>query len=173
MSMRPQPRSLPVALLAALLLGGCAPSPGAENEVQNEGGARAVTDAGSENAVRRSIRSQLPERPYSAGVQAGNTFYFSGQVAVTEATRAMESGRIEAETRSVMESFRALLDEVGLDFSDVVQGTVFLADIEDYDGMNHVYGEYFPEDPPARETVAVREIVGGAAVEISFIAVRP
>jgi 2-iminobutanoate/2-iminopropanoate deaminase len=71
-----------------------------------------------------------------------------------------------------MEGFRALFEEVGIGFEDVVQGTVFLADIDDYAGMNGVYGEYFPTDPPARETVAVKDIVGGAAVEISFIAVK-
>jgi len=38
--------------------------------------------------------------------------------------------------------------------------------------MNRVYGEYFPKDPPARETVAVKELVGGATIEISFIAVK-
>lgn len=85
----------------------------------------------------------------------------------------MTEGRIEAETRNVMESFRAIFSELGVEFTDVVQGTVFLADIEDYGGMNAVYGEYFPSDPPARETVAVKEIVGQGKVEISFIAVLP
>ena len=45
-------------------------------------------------------------------------------------------------------------------------------DIADYGDMNRVYGEYFPSDPPARETVAVKELVGGAALEISFVAVK-
>jgi len=53
-----------------------------------------------------------------------------------------------------------------------VQGSVFLADIEGYAEMNAVYGEYFPADPPARETLAVKDIVGGAAIEISFVAVK-
>jgi len=97
--------------------------------------------------------------------------FFSGKTGANEETLALAEGRIEAETRNVMEGFRELFQQVGVGFEDVVQGTVFLADIGDYAGMNQVYGEYFPETPPARETVAVKDIVGGAAVEISFVAV--
>jgi 2-iminobutanoate/2-iminopropanoate deaminase len=150
-----------LVLVPLVLLAGCQPPPTAEPGV----------DDAARDTVRRAINSQLPARPYSEAVQAGETFYFSGRIAVTDETRAMGEGRIEAETRAVMEDFRALLAGEGLGFDDVVQGTVYLADIADYDGMNRVYAEYFPVDPPARETVAVREIVAGAAVEISFIAV--
>ena len=64
------------------------------------------------------------------------------------------------------------MTELGLDFGDVVQATVYLVDIDDFAEMNQVYGEYFPTDPPARETVAVKDLVGGAALEISFVAVK-
>ena len=111
-------------------------------------------------------------RPYSAAVQVGDTYWFSGKVGASAETRAMTEGRVAAETRNVMESFRTLLAELGLDFGDIVQGTVYLADIAGYAEMNEVYGEYFQVDPPARETVAVKELVGGAAIEISFIAVK-
>jgi len=83
----------------------------------------------------------------------------------------MESGRIEAETRNVMESFRELFQEVGVAFDDVVQGTVYLADVSDYTGMNQVYGEYFPANPPARECIAAGQILSDGLVEISFVAV--
>ncbi|MFC1660569.1 RidA family protein [Gemmatimonadota bacterium] len=123
--------------------------------------------------TREAINSQLPARPYSEAVRVGDTYFFSGKVGVSDETLAMESGRIEAETRNVMEAFGALFQELGVEFGHVVQGTVFLADIEDYAGMNQVYGEYFPADPPARETVAVKDIVGQGKVEISFVAVAP
>jgi reactive intermediate/imine deaminase len=121
--------------------------------------------------TREAINSQLPERPYSQAVRVGNTFYFSGMLGVTEETLAMETGRIEAETRNVMESFRVLFEELGVGFEDVVKGTVYLADVDDYAGMNQVYGEYFPSDPPARECVGAGEILSQGLVEISFIAV--
>ncbi len=113
-----------------------------------------------------------PNRPYSQAVRAGGTYFFAGKIGVTDSTRALASGRTAAETRNVMEAFRALFSELGLSFGDVVRATVYLADINDYDEMNRTYGEYFPSSPPARETVAVSGIVSGAKVEISFVAVR-
>jgi 2-iminobutanoate/2-iminopropanoate deaminase len=121
--------------------------------------------------VREAIHPQ-PNRPYSQAVRVGNTYYFAGKIGVTDSTRALATGRTGAETRNVLEAFRALFAEQGLGLDDVVQATVYLADMADYDEMNRVYAEYFPASPPARETVAVSGIVSGARVEISFIAVR-
>jgi reactive intermediate/imine deaminase len=123
--------------------------------------------------TREAINSQLPTRPYSQAVRVGNTFYFSGKLGVTDETLAMETGRIEAETRNVMEAFRELFGEVGVEFGHVVKGTVYLADVDDYAGMNQVYGEYFPSDPPARECIGAGEILSDGLVEISFVAVVP
>jgi 2-iminobutanoate/2-iminopropanoate deaminase len=121
--------------------------------------------------VRETIHPQ-PNRPYSQAVRVGNVYYFAGKIGVTDSTRALAAGRTAAETRNVLEAFRVLFVEQGLVLEDVVQATVYLADIADYDEMNRVYAEYFPANPPARETVAVSGIVSGARVEISFIAVR-
>jgi 2-iminobutanoate/2-iminopropanoate deaminase len=120
---------------------------------------------------REVIRPQ-PNRPYSQAVRVGDVYYFAGKIGVTDSTRALAVGRTAAETRNVLEAFRTLFGELGLSLRDVVQATVYLADIADYDEMNRVYAEYFPSSPPARETVAASGIVSGARVEISFIAVR-
>jgi len=121
---------------------------------------------------RETLHSQLPERPYSGVVRVGATYYFSGKVGVTDESRAMTERRTAVEVRNIMESYKELFTELALDFSDVVQGSVFLADVNDYAEMNQVYGEYFPNDPPARTTVAVAALPGGANVEIAFVAVR-
>lgn len=144
------------ALLGTLLLAACQAPPPPSSPV-----------------TREAIQSQLPTRPYSKAVRVGNTFYFSGALGVTEETLAMEEGRIEAETRNVMEGFKILFQEVGVEFSHVVKGTVYLADVADYAGMNQVYGEYFLTDPPARECIAAGQILSDALVEISFVAVVP
>lgn len=123
-------------------------------------------------AERETLHSQAPDRPYSGVVRAGHTYYFAGKVGVTEETLAMTEGRTAAEVRNIMEAFGELFAELGLDFSDVVKGDVFLADVNDYGALNEVYGEYFPSDPPARTTVAVAALPGGATVEIAFVAVR-
>ena len=122
---------------------------------------------------REAINSQLPNRPYSQAMRVGNTYYFSGKLGVTEETLILESGRIEAETRNIMESFGELFQELGVEFGDVVQGTVYLSDVQYYAGMNQVYGEYFPENPPARECIAAGQILSDGLVEISFVAVVP
>lgn len=111
-------------------------------------------------------------RPYSQAVRVGDTYYLAGKIALTDSTRALGEARAAAETREVLRAFGALLDEMGLSFRDVVQVTVYLADIGDYEEMNRVYAEFLTADPPARETVAVSGIVAGARVEISMIAVR-
>lgn len=120
---------------------------------------------------RETIRL-VPNRPYSQAVRVGGTYWFAGKIGVTDSSRAMTVGRVTAEVRNIFEAFRQLFDETGLSFRDVVQVTVYLADIADYDEMNRAYAEYFPVGPPARETVAVSGIVGGAKVEISLVAVK-
>jgi 2-iminobutanoate/2-iminopropanoate deaminase len=132
----------------------------------------AVVLAGCAHHWRREAIHPQPDRPYSQAVRVGNVYYLAGKIGVTDSTRALTSGRTAAETRNVLEAFRALLAEQELSFADVVQATVYLADIADYGEMNQVYAQYFPANPPARETVAVSGIVSGARVEISLIAVR-
>ena len=123
-------------------------------------------------AAPRIAHQPADGRPYSAAIQVGDMYWFSGKVGATAESRAMDEGRVALETRNIMEAFRTLFTELGLDFGDVVQGSVFLADIEGYAEMNRVYGVYFPSDAPARETVAVKDLVGGAVIEISFMAVK-
>lgn len=132
----------------------------------------ALVLAGCAHRWRREVIHPQPDRPYSQAVRVGNVYYLAGKIGVTDSTRTLTSGRAAAETRNVLEAFRALLTEQGLSFTDVVQATVYLADIADYGEMNQVYAQYFPTNPPARETVAVSGIVSGARVEISLIAVR-
>jgi 2-iminobutanoate/2-iminopropanoate deaminase len=123
-------------------------------------------------ASSREIIRVMPNRPYSQAVRVGNTYYFAGKIGVTDSTRAMTTGRVTAEVQNIFEAFRTLFNEAGVSFRDVVQVTVYLADINDYDEMNRAYAEYFSVGPPARETVAVSGIVNGGRVEISLIAVK-
>ena len=158
--MRPGRFAAPAA--AALALCGClAPMRG------QGGGTGPVGEAGGRETIR-----VVPGRPYSQAVRVGNTYYFAGKIGVTDSTRALPSGRVTAEVRNIFEAFRQVFNETGVSFRDVVQVTVFLAEIGDYDEMNRAYAEYFPISPPARETVAVSGIVSGARVEISLIAVK-
>ena len=62
---------------------------------------------------------------------------------------------------------------VGMDFGDVVRATVYLTDINGYGEMNQAYAQYFEDfDPPSRVAMEISGLVGGALIEISFIAVK-
>lgn len=127
--------------------------------------------AASQACMERESVNPSARLPYSAAVTAGGMAFLSGKIGATEETRAMTDGRAGAETRNIMEAFGQQLTEMGLGFEDVVMGNVYLADIDDYGAMNEVYAEYFPSNPPARVALSVNELPGGAALEISFVAV--
>jgi 2-iminobutanoate/2-iminopropanoate deaminase len=70
-----------------------------------------------------------------------------------------------------MQNLGAVLEEAGMDFSQVVKTSIFMIDMEDYQQINSVYALYFAQDPPAREAIAVKSLPKGVNVEISMIAV--
>jgi 2-iminobutanoate/2-iminopropanoate deaminase len=111
--------------------------------------------------------------PFSAAVQVGNTYWLSGKLGANAETRAMTEGRMGAETHNIMRAFGALLEELGMDYGDLVRATVYLTDIDGYSEMNEAYAQYFEGiDAPSRVAMAVSGLVGGALIEISFIAVK-
>ena len=120
-------------------------------------------------AVREVIGGPTSGMPYSPAIKIGNTVYVSGQIAIDINGNEVRDS-VEAETEQVLKNIERWLGEAGFEMGDVVRATVFLADINDYDAMNLVYVRFFPEDPPARACVAVKEIVRGFRVEISAIA---
>ena len=132
------------------------------------------TDADDEQTVSGPVVHQPSQtRPYSAAVQAGDTYWLAGKIGVSRETAEMEEGRVTAETHNIMGAFESLLSDLGMDFGNVVRGVVYLTDMGDYAEMNEAYGSYFePGKGPSRVTLAVADLVGGATIEISFIAVK-
>jgi len=110
--------------------------------------------------------------PYSQAVEAKGTLYISGQIALDPETGKMVAGGIREQTRQVMENIKAILDEAGYHFKDVVKSTCLLSDISNFAAMNEIYGQYYPENPPARAAFAVKDLPLGALVEIETIAVK-
>ncbi|MFP4022122.1 MAG: RidA family protein [Halanaerobium sp.] len=109
---------------------------------------------------------------YSQAVKAGNTIYFSGQIAIDPETEKIIKGGVELQTTRVMENLKAVLKEAGCDFSNVVKVEIFLADINDFQAVNKIYADYFEEEPPARACMEVGALPKGVDVEISLTAVR-
>ena len=123
--------------------------------------------------IIQTKESPEPIGPYSQAVMVDNTVFISGQIALNPSTGILDSGDIISETHQVMHNLRAILSEVKMDFGDVVKTTIFLSDMSLFTSVNEVYGKYFKENFPARETVAVKGLPRNAHVEISMIACKP
>ncbi len=108
--------------------------------------------------------------PYSQAIKAGSFVFCSGQVALVPATGELLAGDVEAQTRQVLTNLGAVLEAAGVSFREVVKTTIFLADLADFQRVNAIYAEYFPDPPPARATVEVSRLPRGALVEIDAIA---
>lgn len=124
--------------------------------------------------MKRIINTEnapAPIGPYSQSVLAGNTLYVSGQIPLNPKTGELISTSIEEETEMVMNNIQAILTEAGVDFSNIVKCSIFVKDLGDFALINETYGKYFPNNPPARETVEVSRLPKDVNVEISCIAV--
>lgn len=108
--------------------------------------------------------------PYSVAIKLGSLVFTSGQVGINPQTSEIVTGGIEAETRQVLTNVKHVLEAAGTSLGQVVKTTVFLQTMADFSTMNAVYAEYFPDDPPARSTIAVAGLPKGALVEIETIA---
>ncbi len=121
--------------------------------------------------IIQSDNAPAPIGPYSQAVMAGNTLFASGQIAINPANGELVLSSLEEETVQVMKNIEAVLTEAGMDFSNIVKCSIFLSDMGSFGEVNEIYGRYFSENPPARETVEVACLPKNVNVEISFIAV--
>ena len=108
--------------------------------------------------------------PYSQGIVGNGLVFTAGQVGFDPATMDFVEGGIEAQTRQVLTNLKQVLEAADSGLKFVVKTTVFLKDMNEFAAMNAVYAEFFPENPPARSTVAVASLPKGALVEIECIA---
>jgi 2-iminobutanoate/2-iminopropanoate deaminase len=108
--------------------------------------------------------------PYSQAVRTKGFVFTSGQIALDPATGELVSGGVAAETRQCLTNLSHVLEAAGGSLRSVVKTTVFLRDMGDFATMNAIYAEFFPQDPPARSTVAAAALPKGAAVEIEAVA---
>jgi 2-iminobutanoate/2-iminopropanoate deaminase len=108
--------------------------------------------------------------PYSQAVIHGGLVYCSGQIALDPVTMEIIGEDAETQAKQVMNNLGEVLSAAGSDFSKVIKCSIFLDSMDYFAAVNEVYGAYFPEEPPARETVAVQTLPKNVLVEISCIA---
>lgn len=121
--------------------------------------------------VINSEKAPSPIGPYSQAVKAGNTLFISGQIALDQSTGELIMDSIEKETEQVMQNLKHVLEEAGLGMNHIVKCSIYITDMNNFAAINEVYGKYFSQDPPARETVEVSGLPKGVNVEVSAIAI--
>ena len=109
--------------------------------------------------------------PYCQAKLCGNTLYTSGQLGLIPAEGKLAEG-IEGQAHQALKNLGAILKEAGMDYSDVVKTTCFLADIKDFAAFNAIYAEYFKGEVPARSCFQVGALPMGGLVEVEAIAVK-
>lgn len=109
--------------------------------------------------------------PYSQAIDTGAFVFASGQIPINPADGTIPEG-IKAQTVQAIANVTAILNEAGLTLDNVVKTTVYLADMNDFQAMNEVYGAAFSAPYPARSAVAVRELPKKVLVEVEVLAVR-
>lgn len=122
--------------------------------------------------IIRTENAPTPIGPYNQAVEAGNMLFVSGQIAIDPSSGQLITINIIREANQVMLNIGEILKAAGLNFSHVVKTTIFLTDMNNFTHVNEVYGQFFTENFPARETVQVSRLPKDVNVEISVIAMR-
>ncbi|MCH7397706.1 RidA family protein [Belliella sp. DSM 107340] len=125
-----------------------------------------------EKEIIYTNEAPAPIGPYSQAVKAGNTLYISGQIALDAESGDLINENITEETHAVMKNLEAVLRQAGFGFDNVVKCSIFIKDMGQFGTINDAYGQYFKNNPPARETVEVARLPKDVNVEISCIAVK-
>jgi 2-iminobutanoate/2-iminopropanoate deaminase len=124
------------------------------------------------HTIINSPKAPAPIGPYSQATLANNTLYVSGQIALDADSGDLVNDSIENETHKVMQNLKAILEEAGMGFENVLKCTIFVKDLNNFGKINETYGSYFTSNPPARETVEVSRLPKDVNVEISCIATK-
>ena len=115
-------------------------------------------------------KAPSPIGPYNQAVMINDTLYVSGQIPLNPETGTFLKDDIAGQTKQVMENIKEVLKDAGMDFSNVIKCSIFISSMKNFPIINEIYGKYFTEDFPARETVEVAGLPMSVDVEISCIA---
>lgn len=107
--------------------------------------------------------------PYSQAVLVDDTLYVSGNIPVSPATGDVADGIVN-QSKQVFENMKAVLNEAGMGFENVVKTTAFLTDLSNFATFNEIYASYFVAPYPARSCVEVSKLPKNVLVEVECIA---
>jgi len=107
--------------------------------------------------------------PYSQAVSANGFLFVSGQLPLDPGTGEMAAGGIEERTHQCLQNIQAIARAAGTDLNQAVKVNVYLTDMSNFSRVNDIYGQYFPEDPPARLAIQVAALPKQADIEIEAV----
>ncbi len=111
--------------------------------------------------------------PYNQGTSFESLVFTSGQIALIPETMEIVQGGIKEQSKQVMENLKAVLEEAGSSYENVLKTTCYLSDMDNFAAFNEVYGQYFDtKSAPARATVAVKTLPKNVLVEVDAIAYK-
>jgi 2-iminobutanoate/2-iminopropanoate deaminase len=113
-----------------------------------------------------------PVGPYSQAIVVGDWIFVSGEKGVDPTTGHIVEGGIKAQTRQTLKNIQTILETAGASMEEVVRCVVYMADTEDFAGMNEAYESFFPKNPPVRSTVIVAALPLGLQILIEATAIR-
>lgn len=122
--------------------------------------------------VINTTNAPAPIGPYSQAIAVGNFVFVSGQIAINPVSGELILDDIKTETKQIMENIKFILTEARIDFSNIVKTTIFLKNMQSFADVNEIYGTYFKNQFPARETVQVAGLPKNVNVEISVTAYK-
>ena len=108
--------------------------------------------------------------PYSQAIVEGGFLFAAGQVSRDPKTNTVLAGSIEQAVDRVFDNLEAVLKAEGLGWTDVVKTTVYMTKADDFTLMNAAYAKRMGDGRPARTTVFVAGLPGGAPIEMDLIA---
>jgi 2-iminobutanoate/2-iminopropanoate deaminase len=126
----------------------------------------------TDKTVVRTDQAPAPFQgaPYSQAIRANGLVFVSGQLALRPGEKELAGSSIVEQTEQVFANLGVILEAAGTSLDRVVKTTVYLRDLDDFQGMNEVYRKYVGELPPARATIEVSALPSRALVEIDAIA---
>jgi 2-iminobutanoate/2-iminopropanoate deaminase len=110
--------------------------------------------------------------PYSQAIKAGGLVFVAGQVGITHDNPVPVGDTIQEQTEQTLLNLRAILEAAGSGMDRLVKTTVFLTNLDDFQGMNEVYARHVGDQPPARSTFEVSKLPPGLLVEIEAVALQ-
>jgi reactive intermediate/imine deaminase len=115
-------------------------------------------------------RAPQPPAPASQAVRRGEMIFVGLQTGVDPGSGELAGTEVADQAHRALCNLQAVLEAAGSSLAGATRVTVYLTDLAAFAAVNEEYEHFFPEDAPARSTVEVTALPGGALVGVEAIA---